>query len=68
MVAKGEFCKISVGLVQSIPGSFSQAHIIRSQLTRSSVLLNAEASALSVLRTTLGIFLLDHAIGQITES
>ena len=68
MVVKGEPCKISDGLVQSMLGSTIQAHMILSQPTLSNVLLRAEASALKVLRTTLGIFLLDHAIGQITES
>jgi hypothetical protein len=68
MVANGECCKISDGFVQSVLGFPNQAHITLSQLTLSSVLLNADASALKVLLTTLGIFLLDQAMGQITES
>ena len=68
MVANGECCKISDGFVQSVLGFLSQAHITLSQLTLSKVPLNAVASALKVLLTTLGIFRLDQAMGQITDS
>ena len=49
MVVSGAPWRISDGFVQSMLGSHNQAHMIRSQLTRSNVLL--KASALDVLRT-----------------
>ena len=68
MEANGDSLSTSVGFIQLILGSISQAQIRRSQLKRSNVLLKADASALRVLLTTLGIFLLDQATGQITDN
>ena len=68
MEATGDSLSTSVGFIQLILGSISQAQIRRSQLKRSNVLLKADASALRVLLTTLGIFLLDQATGQITDN
>ena len=68
MDANGDSLSTSVGLVQSMLGSNSQDQIKRNQLSLSSVLLSAEASALKVLLMTRGILRLDQAIRQITES
>ena len=49
-------------------GSRSHDQSKRNQLSLSKVLLSADASALSVLLMTRGIFRLDQAIGQITAN